>query len=68
MDTERWKIILTAIDKGSLCEAGEVLGYTVSGVSRSVAALEKELGFSLLYRSKRGVAADRKSTRLNSSH
>lgn len=57
MDTERWKILLTAIDKGSLCEAGEVLGYTVSGVSRSVAALEKELGFSLLYRSKRGVAA-----------
>lgn len=55
MDTEHWKILLTAIDKGSLCAAGETLGYTVSGISRSVAALEKEIGFPLLYRSKQGV-------------
>ena len=55
MDTERWKILLTAIDKGSLCAAGEALDYTVSGISRSVAALEKEIGFPLLYRSKQGV-------------
>ena len=55
MDTEHWKILLTAIDKGSLCAAGEALGYTVSGISRSVAALEKEIGFPLLYRSKQGV-------------
>ena len=55
MDTEHWKILLTAIDKGSLCAAGEALDYTVSGISRSVAALEKEIGFPLLYRSKQGV-------------
>ena len=55
MDTEHWKILLTAIEKGSLCAAGEALDYTVSGVSRSVAALEKEIGFPLLYRSKQGV-------------
>lgn len=55
MDTERWNIVLAAIDHGSLCAAGEVLGYTVSGISRSVAALEAELGFPLLYRSKSGV-------------
>lgn len=55
MDTERWKLLLTAIDKGSLCAAGEEMDYTVSGVSRSVAALEKEIGFPLLYRSKQGV-------------
>ena len=56
MDTEHWKILLTAIEKGSLCAAGEALDYTVSGISRSVAALEKEVGFPLLYRSKQGVA------------
>lgn len=55
MDTEHWKILLTAIEKGSLCAAGEALDYTVSGISRSVAALEKEIGFPLLYRSKQGV-------------
>lgn len=55
MDTEHWKVLLTAIDKGSLCAAGEALDYTVSGISRSVAALEKEIGFPLLYRSKQGV-------------
>ena len=55
MDTERWKILLTALDKGSLRAAGEELDYTVSGISRSVAALEEELGFPLLYRSKSGV-------------
>lgn len=55
MDTEHWKILLTALEKGSLCAAGEELDYTVSGISRSVAALEKEIGFPLLYRSKQGV-------------
>ena len=59
MDTERWQILLKAIDRGSLRAAAEEMGFTVSGISRSVATLEKELGFALL---------DRKSTRLNSSH
>lgn len=56
MDTEHWRVLLTALDKGSLCAASEVLDYTVSGISRSVAALEREIGFPLLYRSKQGVA------------
>lgn len=55
MDTEHWRVLLAALDTGSLSAAGEKLGYTVSGVSRSVAALEKEIGFPLLYRSKQGV-------------
>lgn len=55
MDTEHWKVLLAAIDTGSLSAAGEQLGYTVSGISHSVAALEKEIGFPLLYRSKQGV-------------
>ena len=55
MDTERWQILLKAIDRGSLRAAAEEMGFTVSGISRSVATLEKELGFSLLYRAKSGV-------------
>ena len=47
MDTERWQILLKAIDRGSLRAAAEEMGFTVSGISRSVATLEKELGFAL---------------------
>ena len=55
MDTERWQILCKAIDSGSLRGAAEQMGYTVSGISRSVATLEAELGFSLLHRAKTGV-------------
>ena len=55
MDTERWQILLKAIDRGSLRAAAEEMGFTVSGISRSVATLEKELGFALLHRAKSGV-------------
>ena len=55
MDTEQLSVLLTAIEKGSFAAAAEHLNYTVSGVSRSVAALEQRLGFSLLHRSKQGI-------------
>lgn len=55
MDTEKYKILLTVIEKGSISAAADELGYTPSGVSRSVAALESELGFQLLYRGKKGA-------------
>lgn len=41
MDTERWQILLKAIDHGSLRAAAEEMGFTVSGISRSVATLER---------------------------
>ena len=55
MDTERWQILLRAIDRGSLRAAADEMDVTVSGISRSVATLEKELGFSRLHRAKSGV-------------
>lgn len=55
MDTERFRLLMTAIDKGSLAGAAQNTDYTVSGISRSIATLEEELGFSLLHRSKQGV-------------
>lgn len=55
MEIEKYKTLLTVIDCGSLSAAAELLSYTPSGVSRAIAALETELGFTLLYRSKKGV-------------
>ena len=55
MDTEKVKALLTAIEQGSLTAAAEKLDYTPSGISRSVASLEEEMGFPLLLRSRNGV-------------
>ncbi len=55
MDTEKYKVLLCAIDTGSLTAAAEKLGYTPSGISRSVAVVEEEFGFPLLTRAKSGV-------------
>ena len=55
MDTEKCKVLLCAIETGSLSAAAEKLGYTPSGISRMIAALETETGFSLLSRSRFGV-------------
>ncbi len=64
MNTEHLHILLTAIEKGSLAAAAEALDYTVSGISRSIAALERELGFTLLYRSKQGITPTAECTML----
>lgn len=55
MDSIRCKAFIEAADSGSFRAAAETLGYTPSAVSQLVAALEKDLGLSLLIRSRRGV-------------
>ena len=55
MELERYRALLCAIEKGSLSAAGEELGYTPSGISRMMAALEAEHGFPLLVRRRDGV-------------
>ena len=55
MDTERVRALLCAIEEGSLTAVSEKLGYTASGISRMMAALEEETGFPLLVRSRSGV-------------
>ena len=55
MDTEKVRVLFTAIEEGSLTAAAEKLDYTPSGISRSVASLEEEVGFPLLLRSRNGV-------------
>jgi DNA-binding transcriptional LysR family regulator len=55
MDTEKCNILLRVVQAGSLSAAASELGYTPSGVTRAVNALEKELGFPVLARTSRGV-------------
>ncbi len=55
MDTDKYKALLCAIDMGSLTAAADKLGYTPSGISRSVAAVEEQFGFPMLIRAKSGV-------------
>lgn len=57
MDTEKYNMLLCAIETGSLSAAAEELGYTPSGISRGIAALEEQLRFPLLIRTKYGVTA-----------
>ena len=55
MDTEKYKILIKTIQTGSLSVAAEELGYTPSGVSRAISALEEESDIILLNRTHSGV-------------
>ena len=57
MDTEKCRALLCVLETGSLSAAAEQLGYTPSGVSRMMAALEEEVCFPLLERGRGGVEA-----------
>ena len=59
MDIIKCKAFVSAVDEGSFTGAGKVLGYTPSGISQLVSAMEKELGFSLLTRKSNGVVPTR---------
>ena len=55
MDILKCKAFVTSVDEGSFTAAGRVMGYTPSGISQLVSAMESELGFSLLIRKSNGV-------------
>ncbi len=55
MDSKKVRAILLAVEKGSLTSAAAELGYTQSGLTHMMNALEEELGLNLLVRSKNGV-------------
>ena len=64
MDIEKCRALLCIIQKGSLTAAGQALGYTPSGISRMVASLEDECGFSLLIRGRNGAFATKECEKL----
>ena len=55
MESARCKAFLASAETGSFSRAAEKLRYTPSGVSQLVTALEQDLGFPLLRRTRRGV-------------
>ena len=55
MEIDKYKVLLKAIETKSLSSAATTLGYSISGISRMIHSLEKELGLSLLERSRDGV-------------
>ena len=55
MESARCKAFLAAVETGSFSQAAEKLGYTPSGVSQLINALEQELDLPLFYRTRKGV-------------
>ena len=55
MDSKKVNALITAVNKGSLTAAAAELGYTQSGMTHMMNALEDELGVTLLIRRKNGV-------------
>lgn len=55
MDSTKCKVFITSVELGSFSKAAEILGYTTSGVSQLVNTFEKEIGFPLLIRNRKGV-------------
>ena len=56
MDTEKCRILLSILKNGSMSAAAEELGYTPSGISRAVEAMETAAGFPILRRGRKGVS------------
>jgi len=55
MDSVRCKAFVAAVEEGSFTAAAKRMGYTPSGISQLVHALEEDLGFLLLTRMQKGV-------------
>lgn len=64
MSDSRYRAFVTTVDVGSITAAAEKLGYTQSGVSHLIDALENELGITLLRRMRRGVELTPEGTRM----
>lgn len=55
MSLKKYEAFVKTVELGGLTKAADALGYTQSGMSHMLGALEEELGFPLLVRSRRGV-------------
>lgn len=56
MNINKYTAFLKVVELGSITKASAVLGHTQSGVTQLLNSLEKELGVSLLTRSRQGIA------------
>ena len=55
MNSEALNVLLEAVDAGTMSAAAGRLSYTPSGVSRSIEALEQQIGFPLVVRTRKGI-------------
>lgn len=55
MNISKYKALLTAVDMGTFSAAAKELGYTQSGMTHMMNALEEEIGFPLLQRGYYGI-------------
>ena len=60
----RYKALLKVVEVGSYTKAAEILGYTQPALSQMIASLEKQIGITLLYRSRYGVKLTPEGERL----
>ncbi len=64
MTLEKYQTLMSVVDCGSLTRAAAELGVTQSAVSHSLDSLEKELGFTVIRRSRAGVQLTNEGERL----
>lgn len=55
LDTQKIRVLLSAVEAGSFLRAADALGYTPSGITHMMDALEAGIGFKLLERGRFGV-------------
>ncbi|GGF68568.1 LysR family transcriptional regulator [Paenibacillus albidus] len=55
MSIHKYEVFVKVVELGSLTKAAELLGFTQSGISHTLSALEAEFGFTLLIRNRSGV-------------
>ena len=64
MDAQKLRVFLAAVKAGSFLRAADSLGYTPSGITHMMDALEKSIGFKLLSRGRFGVKLTEDGRRL----
>ena len=64
MDSKKLEVLMAAADLGSFTRASEVVGYTQSGLTHMMNALEREIGFPLLQRNHSGIQLTEQGERL----
>lgn len=64
MNIQKYEAFLKTVELGSLTKAAEVLGYTQSGISHMLNALEKEWNLTLLSRDRSGIRVTSDGLRL----
>ena len=64
MDARKYEVIIKAAECGNLTRAGEDFGYTQSGVSHMIKAVETEFGFRIFLRGRGGVTLTEEGARV----